>query len=112
MVETLKELVALLDTRISVALVENGDWDPEQNPTRPTVTENGIQEPGANKPNKPVNPNGSTSSGNKQDQNAEAEAFFDDLVVVLVIGLVVMLGSGAVIVWMAKRKKPTEENEA
>ena len=112
MVESLKELVALLDTRISVALVENGDWDPEQNPTRPTVTENGITQPEANKPNNPVNPGGNISTNKGDEQNkAEAEAFFDDMVVVLVIGMVVMLGTLGVIIWMAKRKKPEDDQQ-
>ncbi len=38
----LKELNQLLDVKISRALIENGDWDPEQNAVRPTVTETEI----------------------------------------------------------------------
>lgn len=38
----LKELNALLNLKISRALIDDGDWDPEQNPVRPTVTEKDI----------------------------------------------------------------------
>ena len=109
-VETLKELVSLLDTRISLALIQNGDWDPEKNPARPTVTEEGIKEPEPSKPSAPVNPDPTkpTTPANKND-DAENQQFFNMLWVILAIALVVMLLSGGMIVWMAKRKKNGEE---
>lgn len=106
MVESLKELVTLLDSRISIALVESGDWDPEKNPTRPTVTEEGIKEPGATETPKPVNPDGNTGADKNQQDQEENEKFFNDMIVILVIAVVVMLGTGVAIVCMAKRKKP------
>ena len=110
MVETFKEIVSLLDSRMSIALVASGDWNPEENPVRPTVTENGIKQPEASKPNQPVNPNGNTSSANKNNQtnNEEAESFFGKLWIILIIAVVVMLGSLGVIIWMAKSKKPNK----
>lgn len=111
MVETLKELVSLLDSRISIALVESGDWDPEKNPTRPNVTEDGIKEPGENKPATPVNPGGNTGADKNQQNQEENEKFFNDMIVILVIAVVVMLVSGVAIVLMAKRKKPAAEEE-
>lgn len=38
----LKELNQVLDIKISRTLIENGEWDPEQNAVRPTVTETEI----------------------------------------------------------------------
>lgn len=41
-VEQLNELIDILDARISMELIADGEWDPEQVRVRPTVTENGI----------------------------------------------------------------------
>lgn len=112
-VETLKELTALLDTRISIALVENGDWDPETNPVRPNVTEDGIKEPEPPKPADPVNPNPSkptvpSDSGSGEDP----DQFFTTMVVVLVVCLVVMAVTGVIIFCMARSKKPARKEES
>lgn len=40
--EQLKELNSLLDTKISLALISSGDWNPEENRARPTVTDTEI----------------------------------------------------------------------
>lgn len=112
-VENLKELVALLDTRISLALVDSGEWDPEQNPVRPNVTEDGIKDPEENKPSdKPTNPTkpGNTKPSNQGDKE-ENEKFFQTLWIVLGVAVVVMLASGAAIVVMAKRKKPNNSKD-
>jgi hypothetical protein len=107
-VETLKEIVSLLDSRMSIALIQNGDWDPEKNPVRPTVTEDGIKEPEQTKPGtsvKPGNKPGNDIAGDK-DSN---EAFFQQLWIILAVAVVVMLLSGVAIVMMAKRKKKDSE---
>ena len=41
-VEQLNELVEILDARISMELIADGEWNPEEIRVRPTVTENGI----------------------------------------------------------------------
>ncbi len=41
-VEQLNELADILDARISMELIADGEWNPEENRIRPTVTENGI----------------------------------------------------------------------
>jgi hypothetical protein len=106
--ESLKELTALLDTRISISLIANGDWDPEKQPARPIVTEDGIKEPEETKPSTPVNPNPTKPSApNKTDKNTDKQV--DPVIwVVLAVAVVVMLGTGAAIVFMAKKKKVTE----
>lgn len=108
--ETLKELVALMDTRISAALVENGDWDPETNPVRPNVTENGITDPETTEPTTPVNPNpvNPTTPGDSDDQT-DAEKFFTTQVVIMVVAMAVMAVTGIIISRMAKAKKPVAE---
>ena len=40
--EQLNELADMLDARISMELIADGEWNPEENRVRPTVTENGI----------------------------------------------------------------------
>lgn len=40
--ESLKEISSLLETKISVALIVDGDWDPETQSVRPTVTDTEI----------------------------------------------------------------------
>ena len=110
MVENLKELVSLLDTRISISLVESGDWDPEQNPVRPNVTEDGIKDPEDNKPAepKPTTPNKPTDPAGDKDSN---EQFFQTLWIILGIAVAVMLLTGAAIVVMAKSKKKAASKE-
>lgn len=104
-VETLKELVSLLDTKISIALVENGDWDPENQPVRPTVTENGILQPGeTTEPDtQPTEPG---TSGTDDDQN---DIVLRNMLIILGICVVVMLVTGVAIVQMARSKKGNEE---
>ena len=105
MVETFKEMVSLLDTRMSIALIESGEWDPEKNPVRPNVTEDGIKEPEETKPGTSVKP---TTPGKPKDPAADKEsneAFFRTLWIILAVAVAVMLVSGAAIVMMARRKK-------
>ena len=111
MVETFKEMVSLLDTRISIALVESGDWDPEKNPVRPNVTEDGIKEPEENKPGntvKPITPGGTKDPASDPAAN---EAFFDTLWIILAVAVVVMAVTGVAIFQMARRKKNNDEEE-
>ena len=107
-VETLKEVVSLLDTRMSISLIENGDWDPEKNPVRPNVTEDGIKEPEQTKPGTSTKPSTKPNTDPAGDK-ASNEAFFQQLWVILGVAVVIMLLSGAVIVIMAKRKKKDAE---
>lgn len=48
-IEQLGELADILDARISMELIADGEWDPEENRTRPTVTENGVVYPSDHK---------------------------------------------------------------
>lgn len=48
--EQLEYLVDILDARISMQLIADGEWDPETEPQRPTVNENGIGVPDNNNP--------------------------------------------------------------
>ena len=112
MVETFKEMVSLLDSRMSISLVESGDWNPEENPVRPTVTEDGIKQPEANKPATPVNPNPTTP--NKSDPAGDKqsnEEFFGKLWVILAVAMVVMMVTGVAIFQMARRKKPADPEQ-
>ena len=112
MVETFKEMVSLLDSRMSIFLVESGDWNPEENPVRPTVTEDGIKQPEANKPATPVNPNPTTP--NKSDPAGDKqsnEEFFGKLWVILAVAMVVMMVTGVAIFQMARRKKPADPDQ-
>lgn len=108
MVETFKEMVSLLDTRMSIALVESGDWDPEKNPVRPNVTEDGIKEPEETKPStpKPTTPNQGKDPAADPDAN---EDFFQTLWIILAVAVVVMTVTGVAIFQMARRKKNKDE---
>ena len=111
MVETFKEIVSLLDTRISLALVASGDWDPEQNPVRPNVTEDGIKEPEENKPGNTIKPTTPGGSKDPAGDPAANEAFFDTLWIILAVAVVVMAVTGVAIFQMARRKKNNDEEE-
>ncbi len=102
MVATLKQMVSLLDTRICMAMIESGDWDPETEPMRPTVTENGIEhnkQPDKEEP-KPTRPN--TQKPNDQE---EMDAMTDTMVILLICCGAVVLITGAVMVYLAKSKR-------
>ncbi len=111
MVETFKEMVSLLDTRISIALVDSGDWNPEENPARPTVTEDGIKQPEADKPttpDKPTKPTKPTDPAGDKDSN---EAFFRTLWIILGVAVIVMLVTGVAIFQMARHKKKDNDQQ-
>lgn len=111
-VETLKELVDLLDTRISIALVEGGHWDPESGEARPVVTVDGLKDPSEVKPpeaTKPTNPG--TQKTPKEEPKDE---MVQPMVIVLCICAVVMLATGGVMIYLVKAKKfaKKEDDEA
>ena len=111
-VETLQEMEKLLDTRISLALIESGDWDPETKPVRPNVTEDGIKDPEPEQPSTPVNPNPTkptTPAGNTNNQTEQPD--YTVMIIVLIVAVVVMLGTGVVIFLMAKSKRQPKEEE-
>lgn len=106
--ETLKELVSLLDTRISAALVSDGEWDPEAEPIRPTVTEDGIRhnvpqpdpsDPGGDKPN--------TAPTDEKDQNKVLIV----MLIVLGVAILVAAGTGVVMYRLAKSKKNDQKQD-
>lgn len=63
--EQLNELIDILDARVSMQMIKDGDWNPEENPSRPSFGDDGNgEEPDDNKPsvdNKPGN-GGSTDN--------------------------------------------------
>ena len=102
--ENLKELVSLLDTRISVSLVENGDWNPEENPTRPTVTEDGIRYPETETETK----GGGETETNRQPNPAEEANHHRVLVIMLIVlgaAIAVAAVTGVVMFRLAGSKK-------
>ena len=74
-IEQLKYLVDVLDARMSMQLIADGEWDPETQPQRPIVNENGITAPGTVEPKPPVNPDGEIDL-NKPTQETEETNIF------------------------------------
>lgn len=106
-VETLKEMVSLLDTRISVELIASGDWDPEKDPTRPTVTEDGIKEPEQNQPN--TTPTEPTDPGSDDEQN---DRVLKNMMIILGVCVVILAVTGVAMFQMAHTKKNQEEENS
>ena len=105
--ENLKELVSLLDTRISVSLVENGDWNPEENPTRPTVTEDGIRYPETETETK----GGGETETNRQPNPADEANNHRVLVIMLIVlgaAIAVAAVTGVVMFRLAGSKKKVD----
>lgn len=67
-VEQLNELSDILDARISMQLIEDGQWDPEEDNRRPIVNEDGVFEH-----EDPVQPEPPTEPGDNGDTDAEPE---------------------------------------
>ena len=72
--EQLKELVKILDARISMKLIEDGEWDPELDNRRPIVNENGVFDPDDFNNNNDDNntDDGNTDNGNDNTDNGDS----------------------------------------
>lgn len=79
--EQLNYLVKILDARISMQLIADGEWDPEEIPTRPIVNENGITFPENDPGNRPEGPG--TNPGGPVD-DPEPQGFFAWLINLIV----------------------------
>ena len=80
-IEQLNEIVDILDARISMQLIADGEWDPETEPQRPTVNENGVGVP--NKPDNPTKPpveGGDDNGSNNNTTEPEELGFFARLI--------------------------------
>ncbi len=109
-VESLKELVDLLDTRISIALVEGGHWDPTSGNPRPVVTVDGLKDPAEMKPTEPSNPS-TRPSTQRPGNNDQTDDMVEPMVIVLCICAAVMLATGGVMVYLVKAKKFAKKEE-
>ena len=79
-IEQLNELVKIIDARISMKMIADGEWDPEQNPVRPTIVDDqdkeDIEELPIN-PNKPITPmDPIIPGGNKNEEPVKELNFF------------------------------------
>ncbi len=74
-IEQLNYLADVLDARISMKLIEDGQWNPEENPQRPVVNEDGIFAPGGTNNTPPVNEGGNINI-NKPAEEPEQLGFF------------------------------------
>lgn len=91
-VQQLNQLVDLLDNKISLQLIADGDWNPEQQPHRPTVTEEGVF------PYQPPQPPVTPEKPTQPQKNSWP-------VVVLCVGATVVVGGVATTIVLVKRKK-------
>ena len=69
-IEQLQELVDLLDARVSMQLIEDGDWNPEENSTRPSL---GNDDSNTNQPDD--NNGGNTGDDNNVTETPEPNFF-------------------------------------
>ena len=128
-VEQLNELVDILDARISMELIADGEWNPEEIRVRPTVTENGIVFPSDHQCENKCATCGkcldstctesvcagkckghetSSSSGKNDGEGFEVATF----IIVGVIAGVVLIGTGvALAIIFTKKKKPQQNTE-
>ena len=68
--EQLNELSDILDARMSMQLIADGQWDPETDARRPVVTENGVFSPEENdEPAGPTEPTPSTEPTQEPELN-------------------------------------------
>lgn len=74
-IEQLNYLVDILDARMSMELIADGEWNPEVDSQRPIVNENGISKPGqTEKP--PVNDGGNINVKPRPTEETEELGFF------------------------------------
>ena len=88
--------------------MSDGEWDPEAEPIRPTVTEDGIRhnvpqpdpsDPGDDKPN--------TDPADEKDQNKVLIV----MLIVLGVAILVAAGTGVVMYRLAKSKKNDKKQD-
>ena len=120
-VEQLNEIVDILDARISMELIKDKEWNPEENRTRPTVTENGIVFPTGHVCESKCKECGKCkdsacsdiactnkcqghTTSNPQTGNGSGEGNFTALIVVGIIAAVVLIGTGAAMFVIMKKK--------
>ena len=125
-VEQLNELVDILDARISMELIADKEWNPEENRVRPTVTENGIifpsnhvcesmcEECGKCKDSactEGVCANKCQGHASVQPGGNGDKADFTGLIVVGIIAVLVLVGTGSAMFIIMKKKNAQEQAE-
>ncbi len=101
--EELKELDGLLDTKISLELISSGEWNPEETPSRPSLSGG----------TKPTEPSGSgDSSGDNTGNSGDTKPVKpenNDLTVIIscsvIGGVVVLAAAAAIIIIVIKKNK-------
>lgn len=99
--EKLNDLADILDTKISRQLIADGDWDPEEDNRRPTVTEDGIIAPPPIQPEEPVNPDPELPD----DQPQPVQGLKPVYIVLIVVGAVVFVGGAVAAIVLLRRRK-------
>ena len=120
-IEQLNELIDILDARISMELIADKEWNPEENVNRPIVTENGIifpsnhvceskcEECGKCKDSactETVCANkcqGHTSNAPQKGDNKD-ETNFTPLIIVGIVAALVLIGTGTAMFIVIKKK--------
>lgn len=127
-IEQLNELVEILDARISMELIADGEWNPEEIRVRPIVTENGIIFPSDHTCESKCETCGKCkdkactmdactekcmghkTETPKDDENKEFD--IKGAIIVGVIAGVVLIGTGVTLaVILTKKKAPAQEKE-
>ena len=121
-IEQLNELSDILDARISMELIADKEWNPEENRTRPTVTENGIVFPSNHVCQSKCESCGRCTdtactesacakkckghSLNVSDRNNDEadEGNFTALIIVGVVAALVLIGTGVAMFLVIKKK--------
>lgn len=126
--EQLNELVEILDARISMELIADGEWNPEEIRVRPIVTESGIIFQGDHVCESKCDTcgkcldktctmdackekcQGHKTEAPKGDENKEFDT--KGAIIVAIVAGVVLIGTGvALAIVFTKKKKPQEEKE-
>lgn len=121
-IEQLNELSDILDARISMELIADKEWNPEENRTRPTVTENGIVFPSNHVCESKCESCGrctdtactesacakkckghSLNVSDRKDDEAD-EGNFTALIIVGVVAALVLIGTGVAMFFVMKKK--------
>lgn len=101
--ESLKELVSIIDVKMSLALIEAGEWNPEEEKVRPLFDENGL----ISEPIEPVEPVEPTEPEGPivEPTNPKDNKVLRNTIIVLSIVSVVLVSSGVVLIILLKKRK-------
>lgn len=107
-IEQVEYLADIIDARVSMQLIEDGEWNPETDPVRPLGTKTEDDNSGSNTDSGNKKPGGNK---NDKDNNNDVEKESNPLTVILIIAIVVVAGGAVAVIIILNNKNKAIASE-